>query len=137
MNSRLLFLVPGLLALAACSDNSLVVKDGNIKDVDDSLVPDIAVSPESHTFCALPVDGVSTETQEFVVTNNGDAALQITSIELDDSNAPFTLSAIGNVLLEAGGTTAFTVTFQPITAEAVSATVYIGSNEETTKKKED
>ena len=129
MNSRLLFLVPGLLALAACSDNSLVVKDGNINDVDDSLVPDIAVSPESHTFGALPVDGVSTETQEFVVTNNGDAALQITSIELDDSNAPFTLSAIGNVLLEAGGTTAFTVTFQPITAEAVSATVYIGSND--------
>ncbi len=123
MRSPLLLLVPGLLALAACSDNSLVVKDGSINDVDDSSAPDIAVSPESHTFGALPVDGVSTETKEFIVTNNGDAALQITSIELDDANAPFTLSAIGNVLLEAGGTTSFTVTFQPITAEAVSGTI--------------
>ncbi len=124
-----LLLVPGLLALAACSENSLVTKDGTIDDVDDSSAPDIVVSPESHDFDALSVDGVTTQTQEFTITNEGDASLQLTSVELDDPNAPFSLSALGTVLVEPGGSTAFSVTFQPITAEEVSATVFVQSND--------
>lgn len=129
MRSRLIFLVPGLLALAACSDNTLVSKDGAIDDFDDSAQPDIIVSPESYTFDALPVDGTTTQTEEFTVTNEGDAALQITSLELDNANAPFLLSALGKTLLASGESTSFTVTFQPITAEPASATVYVGSND--------
>lgn len=128
MRISLLF-VPGLFALAACSENTLVTKDGTIDDVDDSSAPDIVVTPESHDFSSLAVDGVTTATQEFTVANEGDASLQITSVELDDPNAPFTLSALGSVLVEPGGTTAFSVTFQPLTAEPVSATVYVSSND--------
>ncbi len=128
MRVSLLF-VPGLLALVACSENTLVTKDGTIDDVNDDAAPDIVVTPESHDFSALSVDGVTTETKEFSVTNEGDASLQITDVELDDANAPFTISAIGSVLVEPGGTTAFSVTFQPVTAEAVSATVYVNSND--------
>ena len=128
MRLSLLF-VPGLFALAACSENTLVSKDGKIDDVEDDAAPDITVSPESHAFSALEVDGFSSETTEFVITNEGDAALQLTSVELDDVSAPFTLSGLGTVLVEPGGTTAFTVTFQPVTAEPVEATVYVESND--------
>lgn len=121
-------LIP-LLSLFACSENTLVSKDGGVADVDDDSAPDIVVSPESRDFDALPVDGATTQTQEFTITNEGDAALQITDVALDDPTAPFTLSSLGNVLVEAGGTTAFTVTFQPITAEPVTATVFVESND--------
>lgn len=129
---RLSLLCPALipvLALLACSENTLVSKDGGVGDVEDDSAPDIVVSPESRDFDALPVDGATTQTQEFTITNQGDAALQITDVALDDPTAPFTLSSLGNVLVEAGGTTAFTVTFQPITAEPVEATVFVESND--------
>jgi len=117
------------LALAGCSETQLVQKDGLVSDVDSGAEPDITVDPSSINFGSVDVSSGEPIVQVVTVTNDGDAALELHNLTLQDASAPYTLSAFGQVLLQPGESTQFTVTFDPTTADATSTKVLIDNND--------
>lgn len=118
-----------LLALVGCSENTLVSNDKPIDDVEGGEGPDIEVTPTAITFEAVEVGSASSQAETVTVKNVGDESLSIYSLALQDTTAPYTVSAIGSVLLEPGAETTFTVTFQPITSGPTATNVLIDSND--------
>lgn len=121
--------LPLLLLLAACSENQIVKTDGPIDDVDDGTAPDIEVTPTSINYGDVDVTGADFPAETVTVKNVGDASLSIFDVRLADASQPFTLSAIGNILLAPGEETTFTVTFEPATAIDAATEVLIDSND--------
>jgi len=118
-----------LLVLAACSEYDVVDKPDVLGGDDGSGDPDIEVTPGEIAFGEVSVDDAVEHVETVTVSNLGDDALQIFSVALDNSQAPFTVSAIGSVLVPPGGSTTFTVTYDPLTASPDEANVLIQSND--------
>ena len=123
--------LPVLLILAACQDYEIKGKDEIVGDVGDDGDPEITVTPTSIAFGTVEVGASSTQIETVTVKNEGEAALQIHGLELEDDSlgSVYTISAIGSVLIPPGGETYFTVTFEPLTAVEYSTRVLIDSND--------
>ena len=118
-----------VLGLVACQDYT-VNKTGDVLGNDESsAVPDIAVTPDRVSFDDLAVDAETTAYQEITIRNEGEAALQISRIYLENDETPFTVGALSQALVPPGGTASFTVTFDPVTAAESATRVIIPSND--------
>lgn len=90
--------------------------------------PDIDVSPKSLSFGSLPKDCTS-EAQEVVIQNVGDAALNISEITFDGSGTSnFALSG-GATVLEPGESATVLVTFTPLAAKTFSVKLVVSSDD--------
>lgn len=118
-----------VFALAACSDYNISRDPSKINDEVTEGDPDIEVNPVSVDFGSLDVGTGATKAEIITVTNVGTAALNIEELALRDTNVPYEVSAIGSILIPPDGTTTFTVTFTPITAEESNTKVLIASND--------
>ncbi len=129
MRSSILLLLPSLLL--ACNEYEIKPDPDLVDGVDEDGVPDILVDPSLIAFGAMDVGGGATAIQTVTVTNEGTVALQIQEMSLADSEGAvaYTLSAIGAVLVPAGSSTAFTVTFEPLSAAEYVSQVLIKSND--------
>ncbi len=118
-----------VLALVGCSENSLVSGGKDITDPDAGNAPDIEVSPGAIDFGEVAV-GSPSVSETVTVTNVGDASLQISNVGLEETaGMPYTISAVGSVLLAPGDATTFAVTFAPDTAADWTTNVLISSND--------
>lgn len=117
-----------LVSLFGCSENALINTDKGITDVDAGKAPDIEVSPPELNFGELAV-GEPSVSQTVTVSNVGDASLQIFDVSLEDATMPYTVSALGSVLIPPGDATTFTVTFAPTTSEEWITNVLVSSND--------
>lgn len=126
--SFLALLALGVTGLAGCNDYKINAKGGAaIDDVEDG-VPDISVTPEKIEFGQVNV-GDAPKIETVTVRNDGDAALQIESLALEDETKPYDISAIGSVLIPPGTSTTFTVTYEAETSRKDDTKVLIGSND--------
>lgn len=116
------------LTLVGCTENTLVKTDPPIEDLEQGNGPDIEVDPSSVTFDPLAV-GSEAAVQSVTVRNVGDEALTLNGLSIEDATAPYTLSALGSVLLEPGTETNFTIAFEPTTAAEWTTNVFIDSND--------
>ena len=132
--TRSLLLIASLGAFGiACNEYELVEGDKNIDEDLENAEPDIAVDPLEIDFGQVYVDGVeappATESAVVTVTNEGDGPLQITSIYLADSSAPYEIGSLTSPLVQPGGSAQFSVTFEPNTSGNTGGTVLIESND--------
>lgn len=125
---RLLPVLP-LALLVACQEYSVNEGKDVLQGDDLSGEPDIEVAPPEVAFGQVSVGDTVAHVQTVTVSNIGDAALEINSLALEDTNAPFQISAIGSVLIPPGQSTTFTVTYTPLTAEASETNVLVQSND--------
>jgi hypothetical protein len=73
--------------------------------------------------------GNSSAVKTFTVTNSGSAALSGLVFGKDGANAgDFTISALGNTVIAPGGSTTFTVTFNPTAGDSRSAMLHLTNN---------
>jgi len=109
----------------------------NSFDVVGAAAPDIAVSPPSINFGSITT-GQSSTAQPVTITNNGSAALSVTTIALSGTgSAHFILDTGGGTTpcgsttptISAGGNCTVTVTFSPTTTGAKSASLDISSDD--------
>lgn len=119
------------LLLAACNDYEIQGGDKPITGADDGTAPDIQLDPTSIAFGQVAVGSGLATIETVTVSNLGDDALEIRDMWLEnpDYGAVYTVSAIGSVLVPPGGSTAFTVTYEPLTAIEYSTRVLIDSND--------
>lgn len=117
------------LALAACSEYNINSDPSKVNDDIAEGEPDIEVTPAKIDFGQLDVGTGATATEVVTVKNVGTGPLNIEDLSLEDATAPFEFSAIGSILIPPDGSTTFTVTFTPITAEETSTKVLIASND--------
>ena len=106
--------------------------DENPKDVTISgtgAVPDIAVSPTSYDYGSTGIN--TSENQTFEVSNEGAAALSVSSTSLVGTHASeFSIvSGGGAYSLEPGATRSVTIRFTPLATGAKTATLRIASND--------
>ncbi len=129
---RILWLLTPSALLAVglgCNETNFVEQKDPVDPLDDQADPCIEVNPSSVVFESNRVGEDAPETRVVSVSNACEGDLEIYGLELADAGAPFQLGTIGAVLLPEGGTTDFTVTFSPITAELSSTDVLIDSND--------
>lgn len=118
------------LLLGACqSENEIITKDDVVGDVDDGTEPDINVDPVLVQFGQVPVEDTVAHIETILIQNIGEATLELYDIALEDPSAPYSVSAVGSVVVPPGGQTEFTVTFDPWAAEAADTKVLIESND--------
>jgi hypothetical protein len=115
--------------LPACSEYSVTKGKDVIGDNTGDGEPDIEVSPTEALFGPVAVNDTVAHVQNITVSNVGDASLEIYSLALEDTQAPFELSAIGSVLVAPGQSTSFTVTYAPFEATAAETNALIQSND--------
>jgi len=127
--SKLLFLSFPLIVLAGCNEYELVSDNSGNADLGNDGAPDIMVDPEVVNFGALDVGDGTEITEVVTVYNEGDADLHIQDIYLKDADAPFSIGAISSVLIQAGGSAQFTVTFSPDTSADDTTQVLIESDD--------
>lgn len=130
-NSALLAAL-GVFALA-CSDYEIKQdKSSEQTDIEDGA-PDIAVDPMNVNFGSVNVNieaAPPDETSAVVtISNVGEGDLHIQDIYIEDETGPYTLGVISSFLVQAGGTSQFTVTFTPVTAEVTPGLVLIESDD--------
>lgn len=108
--------------LVACSDYSQT-KVTDPGDLD--AAPDITADPLELTFDALGMG--ESESQTFAVQNVGNAALDVTNVQIEGTSA-FTLDGETSFVLDAGAAQTFTVTFSPVNVED-NARIHITSDD--------
>ena len=118
-----------VLSLVACSEYNITQDPNKVTDEVEEGDPDIEVTPETVDFGELDVGTGATRAEIVTVTNVGTAALNIEDLSLENPTAPYEVSAIGSILIPPDGSTTFTVTFTPITAEESNTKVLIASND--------
>ncbi len=118
-----------LVAMVACTDYKISKTGSDALDDVEEGVCEISATPESIDFGQLAVGVDEPRIETVTVRNDGDAACQIESLELEDADMPFEISAIGSVLIAPATSTSFTVTYAPVLAEESSSKVIIGSND--------
>jgi len=116
-----------VMLMGACSDYSVTkIEDPPPAPV---VTPDIVVEPTVIDFGTLSADG-STTTETITITNAGSDTLNISNVQLDSTDAVFTLSSLtGNDSLEPDENATFTVTYDPETYETNSNTISITSDD--------
>lgn len=125
---RLLSLLP-LGFLLACTEYSVEKGKDVLLGDQNNGEPDIEVTPPEIAFKQVSVGDSVAHVETVTVSNVGDAPLEIYSIALEDPTQPFTVSAIGSVLVPPGQSTTFTVTYNPLTAESSETNVLVQSND--------
>jgi len=123
------FSILALLGLTACQDYTVNKTGDVLGDGDDGTAPDIAVTPERVAFGELAVESETVAYQEVTIRNEGDAALQVGRMYLEDDSSPFTIGALSSPLIAPGATASFTVTFDPVTSAESATRVIIPSND--------
>ncbi len=120
--------MPLLLVLFACSDYALEgEKDADGTSFEEGAKPAILVDPLVIDFGAVDPAAGPTEARLVTVTNEGDAQLLVTAVETE-ANAPFSLTALGEALLDPGASSTWSVVYDPA-ANAVDAPLHVRSND--------
>ncbi len=110
--------------LLACSDYGVTGKPAPEVEA----APRIRVDPPAVDFGGLPMG--SSSAQSLVgVFNDGDADLVLQPLALVEADAPFTLTALGGLLLAPGGSTEFAVSFTALEEGEARAEVILRSND--------
>ncbi len=123
-------LITPLILSVACTNEYVVVPDAQIiPPLNETAVPDIVVTPGEANFGQAAVTEGGEHVQVVEIANAGDADLHIQGIELDNQDAPFTISNIQSVLVTPQGVTQFEVSYSPTTATTSEATVLIDSDD--------
>ena len=95
------------------------------------LVPAVTLNPASTlAFPGTPTEGTSTLPQNVVLTNSGNAALQISNVALSGANAPdFSISTNNcSGSIAAGATCTVSIVFSPLAADLRLATLVFTDN---------
>lgn len=118
-----------LFLMTGCTEYNVVEGKDVIGDDAGSGEPDIEVTPVEVMFGPVQVDDTVAHVETVTVSNVGDGALEIYSLALENTEAPFQLSAIGSVLVPPGQSTTFTVTYDPLTSQPDETNALIQSND--------
>lgn len=129
-------LVPAGVALAmACATSEPVEREPPADDPT-AGVPDLAPGPRVVTFARAAPEGVVSlldyphaVTERVTLHNQGDGALRLLDLSLDDPTGPFSLTLPADLLVPAGEGAAVTVTFAPTAAGVVLGTLRIESDD--------
>lgn len=113
-----------LFALAACGPEE--TSDG-IPSADGA--PHLTLDPLLLDFGPVAVTDAAEHALEVTIGNTGDGDLHILNLEIEDPDAPFSLTGIGSVLVPPGGSGRFEVVFDPVTAEVSNSHVIIASDD--------
>jgi hypothetical protein len=118
------------LALAAGCKNENEIR-GAAGPGDELVAPPPCIEVEPATVDFGQVNVTVDPPKDAVVTVRNTCAgdLEIYGLELDDPAAPFTIGALGSILLPQGSTTDFTVTFDPRTSASWNSRVLIDNND--------
>lgn len=96
----------------------------------DGPPPCIEVNPGELQFSDVEVAAADSLTEVVTVSNSCDGDLEIRQLSLkNDEDGAYTIGAIGSILIPKDGSTEFTVTFSPKTAQAYPDKVLIDSND--------
>lgn len=98
--------------------------DDTPKDTD--CPANILVSPTEFHF---GVDVGQTDQETVTLSNEGCDTLNTDDLSLADPEQPFTLGALGSILLPPGASTTFTVTFAPTEVGEFNTSLLIESND--------
>lgn len=113
-----------LLLVLGCSDYGVTGKPA----LEVEAAPRIRVDPPSVDFGALPI-GSSSDLSLVGVFNDGDADLELQPLALIEADAPFTLTALGDMVIEPGASTTFAVGFTAEGAGEARAEIIVRSND--------
>jgi len=91
--------------------------------------PDILLEPDLIDFGAVAVLEQGEHVELVTVTNQGSADLHISNLSIEDSGAPFTISAIQSMLVMPGASTQFEVIYDPATASIDATRILIDSDD--------
>ena len=107
-----------LSVLAACNDYEIKGTDELIQGNETTGEPDIVVTPDLIAFGQVGVNTGIASIETVTVSNEGTEALEIHGLTLENPElaSVYTVSAIGSVLVPPGGSTTFTVAYEPLTA---------------------
>ncbi len=122
MRKLTIFSGSALMLASGCIETDLISQGDPINPLDDQAAPCIVVTPPTVTFDAINVAQDPAQTVVVTVTNDcgpdvetGD--LEIKRMDLLDAGMPFILGSLGSVLVPAGSSSDFTVTFDPQTSQ--------------------
>lgn len=127
-------LLLALFTVVGCTEYEVKETNNGPDDLVEDGEPDIDVTPMEINFGDLEVGQSAELTQVVTIANVGTEDLHIRSVQISDLGAPFSIGAVGTVLLPTpgdGGTssTEFTVTFTPETAGPIDVRVRIESDD--------
>lgn len=134
MNRSIALLLPAaLLAAAGCSEQNFRENIDQVDPLDQQLAACIDINPRRIEFEAVSIADEDFVPEERVVTvsNTCEGTLEIDRVQLG-GNAPdgvFKVANLDEVLLGAGETAQFTVTFEPQTSGDFSGRVTVRSND--------
>jgi len=118
------------LLFAACGiDNTLQGGNGTTGGSAADTAPDVFVDPSALDFGALDAAQGQEHSEIVTVQNLGDADLTLFAVQLADPTGPYTVSAIGSLLLEPGGQTTFLVTYRPAESAVHTGRILLDSND--------
>jgi len=128
--TRTILLLAGVGALAlGCTEYQVHEDNDGIDDLSGDEVPDILVDPAEINFGQIEVDDELEHVEIVTVSNVGEADLHIQGIELQDAEAPFTITSIQSVLVAPDNSTQFEVIYDPATATSYESYVLIDSDD--------
>ena len=125
--TKSLLLLLALSPFVACNEYGIVEDPDNIGTIKDGLEPDILVTPISVNFGRI--DAENSVTEVISVQNVGEGDLHILDVQLDSPSNVYDIGAIGSILVPPDGTTSFTITFDPVTAQQESSNILIDSDD--------
>ncbi|MBN1334894.1 MAG: choice-of-anchor D domain-containing protein [Deltaproteobacteria bacterium] len=120
--------LPLVLLLAACHPQ--VVEDtGPEGPIGPTPRPDIVLVPDDLSFGEVDLVGGDPPTQEFGIRNDGDGALHILSVVLDDPWSVFSVSTPAYLVVEPGTSTSVRVSFAPLEGTDYTASIAVSSDD--------
>ena len=118
-----------LLAITGCIETNITEKIEGLDPLD-GPAPCIQVDPGEINFDDLEVAAAGSQVEVVTVLNTCEGDLEIRSLALkNDVDGAYVIGSIGAVLIPAQGSTDFTVTFAPKTAQDYPDKVLIDSND--------
>lgn len=119
--------IVGMIALASAATGCIETGVSGKEQPPDNVVPDILVDPPALQFDALR-DG-ETQTLDFIVSNQGDAVLEVEDIVIASGNAFTVLGPDFEFVLDPGADLPVTVEFTPMGADENYGAVQVLSND--------
>ncbi len=116
-----------LALLTACSENNLVVKDGEPDEGFDDVTPNIVVEPREIAFGEL-LPGESTAAT-VTLSNIGDDSLLLDALSLGSNDAALSFTDLSAGFLAAGEQTETVITWTPMNGGAWTNTLDVGSSD--------
>lgn len=120
-------LLPLALLVTACSENALIVKDGDPADTFDDVNPDILVDPLVVDFGAL-LPGESTSAT-VTISNVGEDALTLDALQLGALDSALSWTDVGVPFINAGESVDTVITWTPDVGGAWTNTLDVNSND--------